>query len=89
MFAHQCIIRTTLDLDDDVLPAAKELARRQLLSAGQMVSRLLRQALGGGGVQGPATQLEADVAGFRPFSSAAHQLASNDQVEAIRDQEGI
>ena len=89
MFAHQCIMRTTLDLDDDVLQAAKELARRQRLSAGQVVSRLLRQALVGGGAQAPATQAEAGVAGFRPFSSAAHQLASNDQVEAIRDQEGI
>ncbi|NBQ22262.1 MAG: hypothetical protein EBU30_11610, partial [Synechococcaceae bacterium WB6_3B_236] len=64
MFAHQCIMRTTLDLDDDVLQAAKELARRQRLSAGQMVSRLLRQALVGGGVQAPATQPEAGVAGF-------------------------
>lgn len=89
MFAHQRIMRTTLDLDDDVLQAAKELARRQRLSAGQVVSRLLRQALVGGGAQAPATQPETGVAGFRPFSSAAHQLVSNDQVEAIRDQEGI
>ena len=40
-------MRTTLDIEDDVLAAAKELARRQGTSAGQMVSRLLRAALSG------------------------------------------
>jgi hypothetical protein len=35
-------MRATLDIDEDVLVAAKELARSQNLSAGQVVSRLLR-----------------------------------------------
>ena len=82
-------MRTTLDLDNDVLQAAKELARRQRLSTGQVVSRLLRQAMVGAGAQALTTQPEAGVAGFRPFSSATHQLVSNNQVEAIRDLEGI
>ena len=30
-------MRTTLDLDDDVLDAIKELSRRQKISAGKMV----------------------------------------------------
>ena len=38
-------MRTTLDLDDDVLLAAKELAATRRVTAGQMVSELLRQAL--------------------------------------------
>jgi len=38
-------MRTTLDIDDDVLAAAKELARRENSSAGRIVSRLLRDAL--------------------------------------------
>jgi len=38
-------MRTTLDLDDDVLMAAKELAAARRVTAGQMVSELLRQAL--------------------------------------------
>lgn len=38
-------MRTTLDLDVDVLQAAKELAAARGLSAGQMVSELLRKAL--------------------------------------------
>jgi hypothetical protein len=38
-------MRTTLDLDDDVLQAAKELASLSGRTAGQVVSELLRKAL--------------------------------------------
>ena len=38
-------VRTTLDLDDDVLTAAKELAAMRQKTAGQIVSELLRKAL--------------------------------------------
>lgn len=38
-------MRTTLDLDGDVLQAAKEIASTRGLSAGQVVSELLRKAL--------------------------------------------
>jgi Arc/MetJ family transcription regulator len=39
------VMRTTLDIDDDVLQAAKELARVRGKTAGQMVSELARHAL--------------------------------------------
>jgi hypothetical protein len=38
-------MRTTLDIDDDVLQAVKELAEARGLTAGQALSALLRQAL--------------------------------------------
>lgn len=38
-------MRTTLDIDEDVLQAAKELAEVRGRTAGQMVSELLRKAL--------------------------------------------
>lgn len=38
-------MRTTLNLDDDVLLAAKELARLRGSSVGQVLSELARQAL--------------------------------------------
>jgi len=38
-------MRTTLDIEDDVLLAAKELARRGGLSVGKVLSQLARQAL--------------------------------------------
>jgi hypothetical protein len=38
-------MRTTLDIDDDVLTAAKELAEAQNSTAGRVISDLARQAL--------------------------------------------
>ena len=38
-------MRTTLDLDPDVLQAAKEIAQLRGKTAGQVVSELLRKAL--------------------------------------------
>jgi len=38
-------MRTTLDIDKDVLSAAKELARLQGKTAGQMLSELARRGL--------------------------------------------
>ena len=40
-------MRTTLDIDDDVLLAAKERAARERTSVGAVVSRLARDALSG------------------------------------------
>jgi hypothetical protein len=37
-------MRTTLDIEDDVLAAVKDLARRQQRTAGQVLSSLARQA---------------------------------------------
>ena len=38
-------MRTTLDIEDDVLQAAKELAHREGSTAGQMISTLARRGL--------------------------------------------
>ena len=84
-------MRTTLDIDDDVLAAAKEISRQQGLSAGAVVSALLRQALTGAT---PAPTLRgnrvprAGVAGFRPFPSGG-RVVTNDLVDRVRDVEGI
>jgi hypothetical protein len=39
------MMRTTLDIDDDVLSAAKELARAEQKTAGKILSDLARKAL--------------------------------------------
>lgn len=85
-------MRTTLDIDEDVLVAAKELARRQNLSAGQVVSQMLRRVLTGQAVQSTASK-DADsgsqtVAGFRPFP-AGRVLVTNDAVNRLRETEGV
>ena len=80
-------MRTTLDIEDDVLAAAKELALRQGVSAGTVVSRLLRSALTG---EAPAQRSGAAVvAGFRPFAASDQHLVSNEQIDKLRDLEGL
>jgi len=39
------VMRTTLDIDEDVLFAAKEMARERKTTAGKVVSELVRKAL--------------------------------------------
>ena len=78
-------MRTTLDIEDDVLVAAKEMARREHLTAGQVISRLARLALT---ARVDQRQPAVTVAGFRPLP-ARGTLVSNDQVNALRENEGV
>ena len=80
-------MRTTLDIEDDVLAAARELAHRQGVSAGKVVSSLLRSALTGKAPTQPYGA--AVVAGFRPFAASDQQLVSNEQIDHLRDLEGL
>lgn len=78
-------MRTTLDIDDDLIQVAKELARREKVSTGQVVSRLLRDVLTrpSGSAEGSRS-----ISGFRPFP-AGGRLIGNDEVNALRDAEGL
>lgn len=82
-------MRTTLDIDADLVAAAKELARREGSTAGAVVSRLLRRALTG--LDAPAAPVRAarSVAGFRPFAARPGVVATNEQVDALREAEGV
>lgn len=85
-------MRTTLDIDDDLLAVAKELARRERSTAGQVVSRLLRHSLTGTAAV-PATRSRArrkvPVAGFEPFPAQPGVVTTNAQVDTLRETEGI
>jgi len=81
------VLRTALAIEDDVLAAAKELAQRQGVSAGKVISRLLRSALTG---EASAQRSGAAVlAGFRPFAASDQRLVSNTQIDKLRDLEGL
>lgn len=82
-------MRTTLDIDDDVLAAAKELAQLNGKTAGQTVSDLLRRALSGSdpGRLGAIDGLTPMPGGFRPFATRGSPV-TNTAVNAIRDAEG-
>jgi len=82
-------MRTTLDIDDDVLAAAKELAHRENSSAGRVVSRLLRDMLTQGASRKDAAKgASTSVGGFRPLP-AGNRVVTNEQVNALRDVEGV
>jgi hypothetical protein len=78
-------MRTTLDIDDDVLQAAKELARREKKTAGAVISELTRKALteplSGVAESSPAY-------GFRPFPSRGG-IVTNEKIDSLRDDDAF
>ncbi|MGR9109003.1 MAG: hypothetical protein ACU843_18975 [Gammaproteobacteria bacterium] len=75
-----------MDIDDDVLAVAKEISRKQGISAGQVISRLLREALIGNNRVAPDSG--STVGGFRPFP-ARGTVVSDELIDKLRDQEGL
>jgi hypothetical protein len=89
-------MRTTLDINDDVLFAAKELARREKKSLGQVISDLARRAF----ATPPPSPSDADAqapskVSERLTSYGIHPLpkrggvVSNEMIDRLRDTEGI
>ena len=76
-------MRTTLDIDDDVLEAAKERARREHKTAGQVVSALLRQALTAPAAPSTVVREPTPVYGFRPFP-ASGSVVTNALIDELR-----
>jgi hypothetical protein len=88
-------MRTTLDIADDVLFAAKEVARRDKKTLGQIASELMRRGLSNGATQGVATPTDTDetdarvrALGFRTLP-ARGGIVTNELINRLREQEGI
>jgi hypothetical protein len=79
-------VRTTLDIADDVLQAAKELARRENKTAGQMISELARRALTAQAAAPPPGSA-GDSLGFRPFPSRGG-LVTDELIDRLREESG-
>ena len=76
-------MRTTLDIHDDVLQAAKERARQQGKSTGQVISELARAELTG--LPDPASrQPPKRVHGFRPFAKRGG-VVTNEVIDKLRE----
>ena len=79
-------MRTTLDIDAEVLQAAKELARQQHRTAGEVLSDLsrhgLRAAIAPSVVEGPPSFF-----GFRPFDPRGTPV-TNEAIDRLRDESG-
>ena len=87
-------MRTTLDIADDVLFAAKEIAQKEKKSLGQVISELARKAFAVGAYQPPTAQAVPHVSerlaqyGIQPLPSRG-TVISNELIERLRDAEGV
>jgi hypothetical protein len=79
-------MRTTLDIDDDVLASAKEIARREKKTAGQVLSALARHALTQGSAPATVRAREPAAAyGFKPFAPRG-AIVTNELIQKLRDE---
>lgn len=92
-------MRTTLDIADDVLFAAKELAQREKKSLGQIISELARRAFAQAQTPDAAPHTTGIAAaphvsdrlasyGIRPLP-ARGGIVSTELIDRLRDTEGI
>jgi hypothetical protein len=78
-------MRTTLDIEEDVLQAAKELALRQGSTAGQIISSLARL-----GLSAPAkTKKTSSSRGGVPLLPKRGEVVTLEHVRQLMDQEGV
>ena len=75
-------MRTTLDIANDVLQAAKELARREKKTAGEVISELARRALTTPRTTQAAQEPEA-IYGLRPFPKRGG-IVTNELIDTLR-----
>ena len=80
-------MRTTLNIDDDILIAVKEVAKRESKSAGAVVSSLLRQSLAPTERDDRRSQAEEFRAefGFRPFPKRG-AVVTNELIDRLREE---
>ena len=76
-------MRTTLDIADDVLQAAKELARREKTTAGRVISELARSALTTPRT-GRAVPEPKAIHGLRPFARRGG-IVTNALIDTLRE----
>ena len=75
-------MRTTLDIENDILFAAKDLAKRERKTIGQMISDLARRGLTSEAT--PGTREPKAVFGFRPFPKEG-RVVSNELINKLRE----
>ena len=76
-------MRTTLDIADDVLQAAKERARREMKTAGEIISELARSALNAPS-EAPRAQEPMARYGFCPFPKRGG-IVTNELINRLRE----
>jgi hypothetical protein len=77
-------MRTTLDIADDVLQAAKERAKRERKTIGEMISELARRALTT--PQEPLSKEPKAVYGLKPFARRGG-IVTNQLINKLREED--
>ena len=77
-------MRTTLNIDDDVFHAVKELARRERRSAGEVLSELARRGITA--MDSDAVGEDTTFYGFRPLKKRSSKVVTNELIEKLRDE---
>jgi hypothetical protein len=80
-------MRTTLDIDPEVLQAAKELGRQQGRTAGEVLSELARQGLRAAAAPS-SPDSPARFFGFRPINANGAPV-TNETIDRLRDESGV
>lgn len=78
-------MRTTLDIEEDVLLAVKELARHEHTTAGKIISRLARKGLSGGTPVSRKVECRNGI----PLLARRGVIVTNELIDKIREEEGI
>ena len=79
-------MRTTLDIEDDVLQAAKELAQREGSTAGQVLSALARRGLA---LPAERRKSRSPSRNGVPVLPSRGEVITLDQVQRLMDKEGV
>jgi hypothetical protein len=79
-------VRTTLDIADDVLMAAKALGRQEHKSAGQVLSELARKGLAISNGTPDLNSEQEEFLGFRPLP-ARGVIVTSELIERLREDE--
>jgi len=79
-------MRTTLDIEDDVLQAARELAEQEGSTAGRVISALARR-----GLAAPATKARSKplTRGGVPLLPSRGEVVTLNHVRELMDREGL
>lgn len=81
-------MRTTLDIEDDLLAAAKALAQRQGKTTGQVISELARRGLNAGpGIAGSDVAESVAFYGFEPLPDRG-VVVTDALIDRLRDEAG-
>jgi len=85
-------MRTTVNIEDDVLIASKDIARREKKSLGDVLSELVRRAL-----QSPAaasnkrSELDRRLIqlGLVPYYAPKGKAVTNEQINRLKEEHGL